>query len=133
MPHTSSQAPMVSGSGRYVEPGAVAGAHRPQTSDLISKKMSPDGFSTCKQYDAPLSNLMGRKKFSQLLCRHGVSLLVCTGFKAPRRWLKGYAEPTITSRQSRGESEPCRPANRRVGAQVYLLISLLKIASAFRA
>jgi hypothetical protein len=34
---------MVSGSGRYAEYGAVAGAHRPQTSDLTSKKMSPDG------------------------------------------------------------------------------------------
>ena len=55
MPHKSSQAPMVSGSGRYVESGAVAGAHRPQPSDLTSKKMSPDGFSTCKQYSAPLS------------------------------------------------------------------------------
>ena len=42
---------MVTGS----EYGAVAGAHRPQTSDLTSKKMSPDGFSTCKQYDALLS------------------------------------------------------------------------------
>ena len=58
MPHKSSQAPMVSGSGRYVESGAVAGAHRPQPSDLTSKKISPDGFSTCKQYDAPLSKLL---------------------------------------------------------------------------
>jgi hypothetical protein len=53
---------MVSGSGRYAEYGAVAGAHRPQTSDLSSKKMSPDGFSTCKQYYAPLSNKNLSKK-----------------------------------------------------------------------
>ena len=47
----------LSGSGRYVEYGAVAGARRPQPSDLTSKKMSPDGSSTCKQYDALLSIL----------------------------------------------------------------------------
>jgi hypothetical protein len=41
------------GLGGYVEYGAVAGAHRPQTSDLTSKKMSPDGSSTCEQFCAP--------------------------------------------------------------------------------
>jgi hypothetical protein len=46
---------MVSGSERYAEYGAVAGAHRLHTGDLTSKKMSPDGFS-CKQYYAPISN-----------------------------------------------------------------------------
>jgi hypothetical protein len=35
----------LSGIGRYAEKGAVAGTDRPQTSDLSSKKMSPDGFS----------------------------------------------------------------------------------------
>lgn len=35
---------------------AVTGAHRPQTSHLTLKKMSPDGSSTCEQYCAPLSN-----------------------------------------------------------------------------
>jgi hypothetical protein len=38
MEHTGSQAPIVSGSGRYVEYGAVAGAHRPQPGDLTQKR-----------------------------------------------------------------------------------------------
>jgi hypothetical protein len=49
MQHRSLPASIVSGSGRYVEYGTVAGAHRPQISDLTLKKMLPDGLSTYKQ------------------------------------------------------------------------------------
>ena len=87
MPHRSSQAPTVSGPGCYVESGAVAGVHRPQPSDLTSKKISPDGFSTCKQYDAPLSKslchivgkLQWRKTQGQEKMRISLSYSIKTG------------------------------------------------------
>jgi hypothetical protein len=52
---------MVSGSERYAEYGAVVGAHRPHTSDLSSKKISPDGVS-CKQYYAPISKTVNSRQ-----------------------------------------------------------------------
>jgi len=46
-----------------------AGAHRPQTSDLTSKKTFPDGSPTCEQYGAPrsISSLQLRMAFSKPL------------------------------------------------------------------
>jgi hypothetical protein len=46
----------------YVEQGAVAGAHRPQLSDLTPKNMSPDSLSTCEQYGAPPSKCDHRSR-----------------------------------------------------------------------
>jgi hypothetical protein len=63
---------MVSGSGRYAEYLAVAGAHKPHTSDLTSKMISPDGFS-CKQYYTPISekSIVGQEEGWPRFRRHG--------------------------------------------------------------
>jgi hypothetical protein len=76
---------MVSGSGRYVKYRAVAGAHRPQTSDLTSKKMSPDGLSTCEQYYTPRSQWESffKRLFEHLRQRQtGAPLTACQDLTA---------------------------------------------------